>query len=147
MGEPIKHEHIHIEDSAENYEDAIRLAAAPLIKDGYIQDAYTDDILESLEKNGPYIVVADYVALPHAQPSEKVLKNGLSLLLLKEPVDLKDNPIHVFIVLAAKDSTAHLSSLQSLAVFLMEKENIDALIGAKTVPGIQKVLEERWQTS
>lgn len=147
MGEPIKHEHIHIEDSAENYEDAIRLAAAPLIKDGYIQDAYIDDILESLEKNGPYIVVADYVALPHAQPSEKVLKNGLSLLLLKEPVDLKDNPIHVFIVLAAKDSTAHLSSLQSLAVFLMEKENIDALIGANSVPGIQKVLEERWQTS
>ena len=147
MGEPIKHEHIHIEDSAENYEEAIRLAAAPLIKDGYIQDAYIDDILESLETNGPYIVVADYVALPHAQPSEKVLKNGLSLLLLKEPVDLKDNPIHVFIVLAAKDSTAHLSSLQSLAVFLMEKENIDALIGATSVPGIQKVLEERWQTS
>lgn len=147
MGEPIKHEHIHIEDSAENYEDAIRLAAAPLIEDGYIQDAYIDDILESLEKNGPYIVVADYVALPHAQPSKKVLKNGLSLLLLKEPVDLKDNPIHVFIVLAAKDSTAHLSSLQSLAVFLMEKENIDALIGANSVPGIQKVLEERWQTS
>lgn len=147
MGEPIKHEHIHIKASAESYEDAIKLAASPLIKDNYIKEEYVQDILDSIEKNGPYIVVADYVALPHAQPSEKVLKNGLSLLLLETPVDLRGNPIHVFIVLAAKDSTAHLSSLQSLALFLMEKENIDALIGAKTVPGIQKVLEERWQTS
>lgn len=147
MGEPIKHDHIHIIDSAENYEEAIRLAASPLIKDDYIHDEYIQDILASIEKNGPYIVVADYVALPHAQPSEKVFKNGMSLLLLKEPVDLRGNPIHVFIVLAAKDSTAHLTSLQSLAIFLMEKENIEALIGANDVPGIQKVLDERWQTS
>jgi len=147
MDEPIKHEHIHIMDTVDTFQEAIMQAATPLINDGYIDKAYVQDIYDSLEKNGPYIVVADYVALPHAQPSEKVLKNGLSLLLLNNPVDLLGNPIHVFIVLAAKDSTAHLESLKSLAIFLMEKENIDALIGAESVPGIQKVLEERWQTS
>lgn len=147
MDEPIKHEHIQVVNSTETYQEAIRLAASPLVKDGYIKVGYIDAILDSIESNGPYIVVADYVALPHAKPSELIRKNGMALLLLNDPVDLKGNMIHVFIVLAAKDSKAHLNALKSLAVFLMEEANITALIGAQTVPGIQKVLEERWQTS
>lgn len=144
MDGPIKTDHIQRAQSVDDYAQAIRLAAQPLLEKGYIQAQYIEEILISIKKNGPYIVVADYVALPHAQPSELVLKTGLSLLLLNEPVDLEGNSIHVFIVLAAKDNHAHLDLLKSLALFLMEKENIMTLISSKSVTEIQDVLKERW---
>jgi len=147
MDKTIDENHIQIAKQVSDYATGIHLAASPLINHHFIEEKYVDRILENIKMNGPYIVVADYVALPHAQPSKLVLKTGLSLLLLEEPVDLLGNPIHVFIVLAAKDNHEHLGLLQSLAIFLMEKENITALIECKTKPDILDVLEKRWVTS
>lgn len=144
MDDPINHNHIQLVDGFGSYQDAIRFAAQPLLNGGYIQSQYIEEILLSIKKNGPYIVVADYVALPHAQPSDLVIKSGLSLLLLKEPVDLEGNMIYVFIVLAAKDNISHLDVLKRLALFLMEQENIERLIKARSKDEIRDVLRERW---
>ena len=140
----VKKEHMQIIDSAEDYENAIEIAAQPLLDDGYITKDYVQQMFDTIEKFGTYIVLADKFALPHARPSEAVKKTGLSLLVVKEAVDLKDNPVNLFIVLAAKDSSTHQDTLASLAEFLMEPKNIDDVINADSVDQIKTIIDERW---
>ncbi len=141
----IKKKHMQIVDSSESYEKAIALAAKPLVDEGYITENYINQMLESIEKFGTYIVLADEFALPHARPSEAVKKTSMSLLVVKEGVDLKGHDVKLFIVLAAKDSTTHTEVLQSLASFLMEKQNIKDVINAENVDDIESILEKRWK--
>lgn len=141
----IKKEHMQIIDEVKNYEAAITKAAQPLVDDDYITEDYIEQMLASIEKHGTYIVLADKFALPHARPSEAVKKTGLSLMVVKEGFDLKDNDIYLLIVLAAKDATSHREILQTLAEFLMEKENIEAVIKCHTIDEIHNLLEERWK--
>lgn len=140
----IKREHMQIIDSIDSYEAAITHAAQPLVDDGLITHEYIDQMLQSIEEHGTYIVLTDYFALPHARPSDAVKENALSLLVVREGVDLIGNDIRLFIVLAAKDSTTHMETLQSLAEFLMNKQNIYDVIEAKDTKTIEQILEERW---
>jgi len=140
----IKKEHMQIIDSAKDYEEAISIAAQPLLNDDYITKDYIQQMYDTIENFGTYIVLADKFALPHARPSESVKKTGLSLLVLKDAVDLKGNPINLFVVLAAKDSTSHQEILSSLAEFLMEKQNIEDVIAATSIDEIEQILKERW---
>lgn len=145
MDNTIKMDHMQIIESQDAYEDAIRLAAQPLLKNGYITEQYIEDMLQALKDYGPYIVLADEFAMPHARPSEAVKETGLSLLVVKDGVDLMDNHVKLFIVLAAKNTTDHTEVLGSLAEFLMEKQNIKDVVNSDSVEAIQKILNERWQ--
>lgn len=147
MVEAIPKSRIQIVDALDNYQDAIRTAAQPLLKEGFIESPYIQAMLDSLETHGPYIVLAEHFALPHARPSEAVKQTGLSLLLVREAVDVKSNPVHVFIVLAAKDDHAHIQVLGGLAEFLMEPKNIQDIIAAQSLDAVHAVLQERWPLS
>ncbi len=147
MAETIDKDHMQIIDSASDYGEAIRTAAKPLERDGYITDTYIDEMIEALEEHGPYIVLAEEFALPHARPSEAVKETALSLLTVKNGVDVKGHFVRLFIVLAAKDSTSHNRLLQGLAEFLMEPKNIQDVIACNTTDEIDHILEERWNTT
>jgi len=124
MAETIPQSRIQIIQTSDDYKNAIRLAAMPLVNENYIHD----------------------FALPHAQPSELVLETGLSLLVIKEGVDLLGQQIRLMIVLAAKNSTDHMDVLSGLAEFLMEPQNIQDVIHASSIHDIKQILDERWNT-
>jgi len=145
MAEPISPELIQVADESPSYQEAIQLACEPLIRLGYIEPSYVERIFDALETFGPYIILADEFALPHAQPAEDVLQTGFSLLLLKQPVDLLGQPVRAFMVLAAKNSSDHIESLESLAHFLMESTYLDQLKQCETVTQIHQLLSERWE--
>ena len=71
---------------ATDWKDAIRLAGKGLVAAGFTTDAYTDQMIETVEKMGPYIVIAPGLALAHSRPSEAVLKTGLCWVRLSTPV-------------------------------------------------------------
>lgn len=144
MAQNIPESHMQIIRSAKNYEEAIRVASKPLLEYDYITEEYVQAMIDSIEEHGPYIVLADDFALPHARPSEAVKETGLSLLTVKEGVDLKGNTVKLFVVLAAKDSSSHNEMLQSLAEFLMDKQNIKDVVACNTVKDIKTILNERW---
>ncbi len=144
MAQNIPQSHMQIIENASNYEEAIQIASKPLLENDYITKDYIQAMIDSVEEHGPYIVLADDFALPHARPSEAVKKTGLSLLTVKDGVDLKGNTVKLFVVLAAKDSTSHNEALQSLAEFLMDKQNIQDVIACDRVQDIKKILDERW---
>lgn len=121
-------EHIQHERRSEGWEDAIRMASRPLLERGVIEESYVSRMIDSVKVHGPYIILADYFALPHAAPGEGVNQLGMSLLVLDEEVDLVGNPVKLFLVLAAVDNTSHLAALSEVSELLMEKENFDIFL-------------------
>jgi mannitol/fructose-specific phosphotransferase system IIA component (Ntr-type) len=144
MSETIPQELIQIARSASTYQAAIQLACTPLIQQGYIEASYVSRIFDAIETFGPYIILADEFALPHAEPGNDVLQTGFSVLVLENPVDLLGQPVSVMIVLASINSTDHIERLKSLATFLMESTNLEDLRSCRSVKEIHRLLQERW---
>ena len=48
--------HVQTAERAEDWKDAIRMAAAPLLENGSIRASYIDAMIHNVEVNGPYIV-------------------------------------------------------------------------------------------
>ncbi|MGT2948322.1 BglG family transcription antiterminator [Streptococcus devriesei] len=134
-------------DAVGNWQEAIRVAAKPLLEKQYIEAAYIDGMIDSVNKLGAYIVLAPKVAVPHASPDYGVNKLGLSLLQLKEPVDFDlekegdpDRQVQLVFVLAAVDTTAHLKALQQLAMVLEDETAIEAMIAAEKKEDILTII-------
>ncbi|MBM7539899.1 PTS sugar transporter subunit IIA [Amphibacillus cookii] len=121
-------EHMQQIEQIETWEAAIELASKPLLEAGYIEDAYVKNMIASVNKNGPYIVLMDYFALPHAKAGEGVNQLAMSLLKVNQPVDLKGNPVKVFMVLAAIDTDSHMQSLRDISRILADEVNYQCFI-------------------
>lgn len=120
-----------------SWEEAIRLASQPLLEEQVIEERYVAAMIESVEVNGPYIVLQDYFALPHASAGNGVNELGMALLVLDEPVDLKGNPVKIFLVLAAIDSSAHLQALAEISELLINEENYKVFLSGD----LDKIIE------
>lgn len=111
-----------------DWEEAIKIASKPLLKDNSIEQLYVDEMIQSIHKYGPYIVLADKFALPHAKAKKGVNKLAMSLLIVEDPVDLLGKPVNIFMVLATIDNVSHIKALASLSELLYEEENINKII-------------------
>lgn len=65
---------IKVINSIDSWENAVRLAAEPLLMQGYIAGSYIEAILQSHKELGPYYVLAPGLAMPHARPEQGVKK-------------------------------------------------------------------------
>lgn len=114
---------VQIVKSVSTWEQAIKKASQPLLDSGFITDEYVKNMINSVEKNGPYMVLTDYFALMHARPGIGVNEVSMSLLVTKKPVDVKGKPVKIFLVMAAVDNTSHLKILKQIISIFMEKES------------------------
>ncbi|MDP2813387.1 MAG: PTS sugar transporter subunit IIA [Erysipelotrichaceae bacterium] len=127
---------------AENWKEAITRGGELLIRKGFIKKSYIDEMIDSVNQLGPYIVVMPGVAFAHAKPSESVLCNGLSLVRFETPVEfgnVKNDPVSVMFTIAAVDDKKHMDELQSLAMLLMQDENIEKLMNSSKEEIIQLI--------
>jgi len=114
---------VYFLNSAPTWEDAIKLAAQPLLYKGNITLKYVQDMIENVNVNGPYIVVVPGIAMPHAQNNGGVLKTGISFLKLKEPVFFpEEKDVNMLFVLAAEDTTGHLELISDLSSLLIDED-------------------------
>ena len=81
----LAHKSIRTRLHADNWEEAVRLSAEPLIESGAITGQYVEAILDSTRANGPYYVLCPNIAMPHAKP-DHVVRDGFSLITLDKPV-------------------------------------------------------------
>lgn len=128
LNELLTKERIRTAKKASDWKEAIRTAAKPLIEDGAITDEYVEAMIESVLVHGPYIVLAERFALPHASAKSGVNRLSMSLLQLEEDVDLQGEPVRVFIVLAAVDKTSHIEALGALSNLLCDESNLRLFI-------------------
>lgn len=142
MEELVSKERIGSQILVHNWQEAITEAGELLIKSGDIEHQYIDNMIESVNELGPYIVLTKGFALAHAAPCEAVKRTGISLINLKEPVDFGSNndPVKVVMCLACVDKESHIEHLQKLAVKLMEEDMIEKLSNCETADELYKTI-------
>ncbi|MCZ7691750.1 PTS sugar transporter subunit IIA, partial [Lactococcus cremoris] len=128
-----------------SWQEAIELAAQPLLDKHEIEERYIKAIIDKVEAFGPYIDLGLGIALPHARPEEGVKKLGMSFLRCEHPVKLMDDVKHeikLFIVLAAIDNETHLRALSTLTKILSNKERLSQLLTATNAAEVEQILLE-----
>lgn len=120
--------HIQTDETVADWRSAVKLASQPLLNEAQITSEYIEAMIQSVEENGPYMVLADYFALMHARPGEGVLEQSMSLLVTKQPIDLEGKPVRIFLVLAAADSESHLESLKEIMAIFMDEEKYNVIL-------------------
>ncbi len=124
------------------WEDAIKKAAAPLLKNKSIEDKYVDAMINSVNENGPYINIGEGIALAHSRPENGVNKIAVSLLKTHPAVNLvnEEHKINLWFVLSAVDNNSHLKVIQQLTELLINRENIENMLSAKSVDEIIDII-------
>ncbi len=119
---------IQTSTSVTEWKKAVEVASQPLLKLIKIEPQYVQAMIDSVEKNGPYMVIADHLALMHARPEDGVIEQGISLLVVSNPIDMEGKPVKIFLVLAAKDNESHLESLQEVMSIFMEETSFQTIL-------------------
>jgi PTS system ascorbate-specific IIA component len=124
---------IRIGETAADWRAAVRLAGDALAASGATTPDYTDEMVATVEQLGPYIVIAPGIALAHSRPSPAVLRAGISLVTLRDPVAFghrENDPVRLVIGLAAVDEEGHITALSTLAELLSDETRREGLSGA-----------------
>lgn len=135
-------EHIQIVDNTAHWQEAVETVARPLLDFGFITPAYVQKIFADYENSGPYFVIAPGIAMPHARPQDGVLKQGLSLLVVRQGVNFEceNDPVRIIVMLCATDSNSHVTMLSKLAEILGDAEAVMALSQATDVAEISALI-------
>lgn len=135
---------VQLDVPAENWRQAIRLAGAGLVAGGFTTDAYTEAMIQTVEKMGPYIVIAPGLALAHSRPSQEVKRTGLSWVRLSNPVEFgnaANDPVTLVIGLAGHDENEHIGAMAAIAASLSSAEKKQALAQAQSAEEIRAILK------
>ena len=128
--EMLKRENVRLADSVDSWQDAIKLAIAPLSEGGYVEDRNADEIIRATNEMGPYYVLTEDVALIHGRPEDGCIKGQLAVTVLKEPVKFSEDSfdVRLLVALAAEDSNSHIEAMQVLAGIFMDEDKIAQIV-------------------
>lgn len=131
--------HYKFVDRVDSWQEAVKLSCESLAKTGYVSDNYYQQIVDCIEKYGPYVVFEHYVAMPHSQEgAEGANQTAVGFMRVKEDVDFgkdedgEDKIARLFFTLAAKDPNEHLDNMQQLMQIFTNEPLLDALMAANT---------------
>ncbi|MFQ3544569.1 BglG family transcription antiterminator [Halobacillus rhizosphaerae] len=142
LNELITPDHIKIRQSVSSWEEAIRISAMPLVKNGEVDPEYVDAMIHRTGED-PYIIIGPNIAIPHAAPDEGVNEVGMSLLRLKQGVHFTDDyKINLVFVIAAVDKQQHIHALMQLMQLAGSEADRKRMIEADTVEEIHKILDQ-----
>ena len=136
---------IEVDAHVRDWKSAVLVANDLLVRSGAVDDAYGRSMIEMIEMEGPYAVIAPGVALPHARPSHLVHRTELSLVLLREAVAFghpDNDPVKLVVALAAYDPSAHVQALAALARAIAEPARLQSILSATSASEIATALEE-----
>lgn len=145
MLEEISEGNIQVKVQASDWKEAIRKAAAPLLADGAIEEAYVDAMIQTAQSNGMYIVIGRHIALAHARPELGAVRRAVGFTTLEPMICFGAgdfDPVGLVITLSARDSNDHIDLMAKLAEVLMDSERVDQLIGADTPGEFFRLLTE-----
>ena len=128
LNELLTREKIIVIDSVDKWEDAVRKGSQVLVDQEKIEDSYVQAMIDSVYRNGPYMVLADYFALMHARPDDGVNETALSLIKLNQETLMEGEPVKVFLILAAKDNKSHIMALSQITNLLSNEEIFNSII-------------------
>jgi len=121
----IEYKYIQVKDAIKDWKEAIRIGAKPLLEDNIISDNYIEQMINNVIKMGPYIVIAENIAIPHARPEDGAYKSAISILKLRDKVKFGDEK--------------HIETLKKISNVLSDKTNYNKLINTESVAEIYNI--------
>lgn len=101
-------------DKIADFEEAMKFMTNKMIKRKSIEPSYLDSILSNVKNYGDYIVISEGIAIPHARNNDNVHKTDIELLILKNPINIKDKEVRLLFCFSSKDGYEHLEVLKDL---------------------------------
>lgn len=142
----IRDELINIAEKDLDYKEVIEYLGKTFLDNKYIKKQYINDVLIREESFPTGLELKNMgIAIPHANP-DNVLKNGISILKLKNPVRFSnmetgdDVYVSMAFMLALKDPDDHLKMLQSLFIMFQKEKVMDELINAPSKSEIKNLI-------
>ncbi len=136
---------IELNVRVESWEEAIKKGGELLEKCGAIENRYVDAMINTVKELGPYIVINEGVAIPHARPEDGALKLGMSLITLEDEIEFGStyyDPVKLVISFCSIDSKTHLRALSELMVLLENEKYISSIINAKSKSEVIRIIKE-----
>lgn len=127
-----------------DWKEAVELSAELLAAAGVVEkERYGPAMISTVEELGPYVVIGPGLAIPHARPEDGALKVGISVAVLKTPVEFgneEHDPVDLVFGFATPDKDAHVDTIRDLVDFFKNQQNLDALRAAKTKEEAMEIL-------
>ena len=136
----ISRDDIQIFDECKSWEEAIQIAAAPLLNAGKIEQRYVLTMIDAVRTLGTYMVLLPETAFVHAGNDSGIFEDCCSLLVLRHPIILGDGKgklVRNIIVLGVKNREK-LTLLDIVSIFQEEKNRV--LLSDKNID-IDTILE------
>jgi PTS system ascorbate-specific IIA component len=136
---------IALNQSAKDWEEAVKIGSKLLVNIGVIKESYIDGIIECTHENGPYYVMAPGLAMPHARPEAGVIKTGFSLITLDKPVEFGhegNDPVDTLITLAAEDNESHMEAIQEVVMLFSDEEAFEIIRNAEDIQEVLDLLND-----
>jgi transcriptional antiterminator/mannitol/fructose-specific phosphotransferase system IIA component (Ntr-type) len=127
LADVLTHSRIQVLHRVSDWRSALTIASQPLIDEKVITDQYIEAMIANVEYYGPYIVIAPYLALGHALPSDGVNALGVSILKLQEDVFFEDRPVSVVMILAPIDKRSHLGIMKDIMDLFNDSQFVSSL--------------------
>ncbi|KQN45439.1 PTS sugar transporter subunit IIA [Frigoribacterium sp. Leaf44] len=140
---PLPDEAVVIGARVADWREAVRVAGHALVDSGAAREGYGDEMVRMIDEHGPYVVIAPGLALAHARPGDDVVRDGLAVVTLAEPVPFghpHNDPVSVVLGLAIVTVGGHLESIADLANVFNEASVIPALAAATSVDEVRRLM-------
>lgn len=134
---------VMVNQTATDWEDAIKKCFVPLIEKGRIKPSYVDSVIRSTKEFGPYYIICPKVAMPHTRPEDGALDNAFSLMTLEKPVLFDNQEVFLIIGFAAIDANTHLEIALPQIVGVFENPEVtEIMLKAKDKTEIISIIEK-----
>jgi len=140
---PLPDEAVVIGARVADWREAVLVAGRALVDSGAAHEGYGDEMVRMIDEHGPYVVIAPGLVLAHARPGDAVVRDGLAVVTLAEPVPFghpHNDPVSVVLGLAIVTVGGHLESIADLANVFNEASVIPALAAATSVDEVRRLM-------
>ncbi|WGI36405.1 PTS sugar transporter subunit IIA [Mesomycoplasma lagogenitalium] len=131
--------------TAKDWKEAVYLSIRPLIDKKLVEPRYYDAVIESTLNYGPYYIISENLAMPHAQSDAGVLENCFSLVTLKDAVYFENDsrPVKILIALGATSADVHTSeALPQIVAVFEDQKTLNSIMNAKTKEEVLEIIEK-----
>lgn len=145
MNRILEEKYIKTNVEAKSWKEAVKVTGDILVALNECDQEFIHQMIETVEKLGPYMILLPDVALFHAPPGSYVHQACLSFVTLKEPVyftDFENQRIKCAFALGAVDPESHMEMLQQVAMLLQNEEFLQLATNNGSKEDILKSIEK-----
>ncbi len=141
----MKEESILLDVQADTVQQVMELAGGLLEKQGCITPSYTENLIESFENYGVYMMIDEDVAIPHTKNTGNVHETGFTFIRLQSPIHFENHSLSMFFTFCTRNNKEHLEALILIADIIKDEETKKSMETMSSPEEILAFLEKNEQ--